>query len=181
MPAARAKGARHRPCLLLACGTRATATATATPLPRARTPVTTNSLSTTTPPPSLTQQYPAGTCREHAQAKYAKSWDTRISLASATPSSRYTATSHTRAQARTHHHHLLVHRSLHTHTTTSLPPPLSSILHLQLCSSSPPPPPTNTTPSYPTCPPSYHDFFGNQSPPVHVPVKTDRHSIQPAL
>lgn len=79
--AARAKGAWNRPCLLLACSTRATAT----PLPRARTAVTTNSLSTTNLPPSLTQQYPAGTCREHAQAKYAKSWDTRILLASATP------------------------------------------------------------------------------------------------
>ena len=76
----------------------------------------------------------AGTCREHAQAKYAKSWDTRILLCfSDTLPSRYTATSHTRAQARTH---LLVHRSLTAHahhhltTTTTLehPPPPALLL-----------------------------------------------------
>ena len=101
-------------------------------------------------------------------------------FASATPCLHATPRPLTRARKHAPTY-LSIARSLHTHTTTSPPPPLSSILHLQLCSSSPPPPHTNTTPSCPTCPPSYHDFFGNQSPPVHVPVKTDRHSIQPAL
>ena len=81
---------------LLACWLACT---TSTTTPSTRTAATTISSSTTNLPLSLIQRYLAGTCREHAQAKYAKSWDTRLFTSfSDTLPSRYTARPHTRAQ-----------------------------------------------------------------------------------
>ena len=77
-----------------------------------------NSLSATNSPPSLTQQDPAGTCREHAQAKYAKSWDTRILLASATPCLHATPRPLTRARK---HAPITTYLSIAHCTRTPLP------------------------------------------------------------
>jgi hypothetical protein len=137
-------------------------------------------------------KYRAGTCREHAQAKYAKEQGHADFTSS--PSKRHPVfTLHQRNTRARNTTHKLVHRSLH-------PPPPHE---LALSSSSFAPPHTTTTSDHrclallehctpytallltntaphPNCLLSQHDFFGTQ-PPLHVQVKTDRHSIQPAL
>jgi hypothetical protein len=144
--------------------------------------------------PSLTQQYRAGTCREHAQAKYAKEQGHADFTLSPSSKRHPVFTLHRRNTRARNTTHKLVHCLLHP-----LPPPHE----LALSSSSFAPPHTtttsdhrclallahctpytallltNTTP-HPNCLLSQHDFFGTQTP-LHVQVKTDRHSIQPAL
>ena len=84
--------------------------------------------------PSLIRHFRAGTCCEHAQAKYAKSWNTRIftSFSDTLLPSRYTATSHARAPTTylsiahctppLYHHHHSRALSPHSSTTFRLPP-----------------------------------------------------------
>ena len=100
----------------------------------------------------------------------------------------------TRAQARTHH--ALVHRSLHNTTTTLEHPPPPALLLL----TAPPLPldyrclallehctchkPSSTTYQHDTLPPQLSAIIARflwQSPPAHLHIKTDRHSIQAAL
>jgi hypothetical protein len=124
-----------------------------------------------------------------------KSWDTRISLsvlqASDILSSRYTDATHARATppptnlsiahcthstTTTRARALLLQLFAPPHTTTTSDHRCLALLahctpYTALLL-------TNTTP-HPNCLLSQHDFFGTQ-PPLHVQVKTDRHSIQPA-